>query len=365
MIPMLDLKREMLLIGDEIKEAINKSLEKTYFVMGPNVNKFEKDCAKYLGSKYAVGVANGTDALLLSIIASGIKEGDEVITTPFTFIATSEAIARAGAVPVFVDIDAQTMNIDTKLIREKISKKTKAILPVHIFGNPCNMKEIKKIATEFNLLVIEDCAQSFGAEYSGTKTGNIGDMGCFSFFPSKNLGCYGDGGLITTNREDIYEILRALQSHGSFKKYSHNLIGFNSRLDDIQAAILNVKLGYIDKFNQIRRELADLYKEILNELLGYQVQTENAINVYHQFTVRSDVRNKIMGALQQHNIASAIYYPIPLHLQKCFSYLQYKRGDLATTEKMADEVLSLPMNPFLKKEEIFSIGEIIKTVLSK
>ncbi|TYB34060.1 MAG: DegT/DnrJ/EryC1/StrS family aminotransferase [Flexistipes sinusarabici] len=365
MIPMLDLKRELADIGDEISKAVDKSIRGTKFILGPNVNEFEKNAADYLGCKYTAGVASGTDALHLALKASGIKEGDEVITTPFTFIATAEAIVYCGAKPVFIDIDPETMNINPELIEKSITEKTKAIIPVHLFGNPCKMDEIKQIAGKHNIIIIEDCAQSFGATYKNKQTGSLGDIGCFSFFPSKNLGCYGDGGLISTNDEKIYNDIMALRNHGSYEKYYHDRIGFNSRLDDIQAAILNVKIKYIDKANEDRILAAEKYKDIMQNCIFYQKVEDRSKHVYHQFTIRSEKRNQIMSELQKHEIASAIYYPVPLHLQKSFTSLNHKEGDLPVSEKLTEEVLSLPINPYLEDEEITIISEIVKLAAGK
>ncbi len=363
MIPMLDIKRELADIGEEIKREIDKSLNTTQFILGPNVKEFEEKAAAYLGCKYAIGVASGTDALHLALKAIGIKEGDEVITTPFTFIATAESIVYCGGRPVFVDVDEKTMNIDVNQIESKITEKTKAIIPVHLFGNPCRMDEIKSLAKKYNLKIVEDCAQSFGATYKGVQTGNIGDVGCFSFFPSKNLGCYGDGGMITTNDETIYKTALALRNHGSYVRYYHEMIGFNSRLDDIQAAILKVKLKYIDRFNSERRAVAELYKKTIGNCVGYQVETENAVNVYHQYTITNPDRDKAIEALKKADIASAIYYPVPLHLQKAFAYLGYKEGDFPVSEKLAKTVFSLPINPYLEDSEVVIIGELVKNAL--
>jgi len=364
MIPMLDIKRELADIGDEIRKEIDKSLNATQFILGPNVKEFEEKAAEYLGCKYAIGVASGTDALHLALKAIGIKDGDEVITTPFTFIATAEAIVYCGGKPVFVDVDEKTMNIDVSQIESKITNKTKAIIPVHLFGNPCEMDTIKDIAQKYNLKIVEDCAQSFGATYKGIKTGNIGDVGCFSFFPSKNLGCYGDGGMITTNDEAIYKTALALRNHGSYVRYYHEMIGFNSRLDDIQAAILKVKLKYIDKFNSERRAVADLYKKTIGNCVGYQKETENAVNVFHQYTITSNNREKAIEELKKANIASAIYYPVPLHLQNAFKNLYYKEGDFPVSERLAKTVFSLPINPYLEDSEVIIIGETVKKALS-
>ncbi len=362
MIPMLDIKRELAEIGNEINKAVTESIQNTQFILGPNVKNFEKAAADYLGCKYAVGVASGTDALHLALRAAGIKKSDEVITTPFTFIATAEAIVYCGAIPVFTDIDEETMNIDVTKIEEKITDKTKAILPVHIFGNPADMDAIMKIADKHNLKVIEDCAQSFGATYKDKQTGSFGTAGCFSFFPSKNLGCYGDGGLISTNDEKLYKDLIALRNHGMYIRYYHEVIGVNSRLDDIQAAILNVKLKYIDRFNADRISVAEGYFEQIGDFVTFQKQTPNAKNVYHQFTFKTDKRDDIIKELSENDIASAIYYPVPLHLQKAFAQFGYKKGDFPVCEKMCESVMSLPINPYLEDEEITIISEVVKSV---
>jgi dTDP-4-amino-4,6-dideoxygalactose transaminase len=362
MIPMLDIKRELNDIGNDIEKAVLESLRRTQFILGPAVKEFEKKSAEYLGCKYAVGCASGTDALHLALRAIGIGQGDEVITTPFTFIATAEAIAYCNATPVFVDVDFDTMNIDVNKIEEKITDRTKAILPVHIFGNPADMNEINKIAKKYNLKVIEDCAQSFGATYDGKQTGNIGDAGCFSFFPSKNLGCYGDGGLVTTNDEEVYNELIALRNHGMYVRYYHDKIGYNSRLDDIQAAILNVKIKHIDRFNNERIRVADRYIELIGDKVKFQKRNEKGKHIYHQFTFISEKRDEIMKELSNHEIANAIYYPVPLHLQKAFSDAGFKKGDCPVSEQLSELVMSLPVNPYLEDEEIIIISEIVKSI---
>lgn len=364
MIPMLDLKRELADIGEDIESAVIKSLRSTQFILGPNVKKFEKDAAEYLGCKYTIGCASGTDALHLALRALGVEAGDEVITTPFTFIATAEAIAYCGAIPVFVDVEEITMNIDPEKIEEKITSKTKVIMPVHLFGNPANMDRISEIAKKHDLKVVEDCAQSFGATWGGTQTGNIGDAGCFSFFPSKNLGCYGDGGLVTTNNEAVYNELIALRNHGMYTRYYHDKIGYNSRLDDIQAAVLNVKLEHIDRFNTERISVADKYIESIGDKVTFQARTEKGTHVYHQFTFITDRRDEIMKALTEHDVANAVYYPVPLHLQKAFADAGFKEGDCPVTEKLSQSVMSLPINPYLEDEEITVICEVINGVFA-
>ncbi|BAI79646.1 aminotransferase, DegT/DnrJ/EryC1/StrS family [Deferribacter desulfuricans SSM1] len=365
MIPMLDLKREMNLIGEEIDKAVKSSLKETRFILGPNVESFEKEVAEYLGVKYAVGVGSGTEALHLALRALGVGEGDEVITVPFTFIATAEAILYCNAKPVFVDVDEETMNIDVTQLENKITEKTKVIIPVHLFGNPANLDEVIEVAKKYNIKVLDDCAQSFGAEYKGKKIGSICDVSAFSFFPSKNLGCYGDGGLITTDDESVYNTLKALRNHGSFTRYYHEMLGFNSRLDDIQAAILRVKLKYIDKLNNDRIRIANLYRDRLSDFVKIQAENDNGQHVYHQFTIVSEKRDLIQKRLQEHEIASAIYYPIPVHLQKSFSKLGYKKGDFPVSEKLAEKVVSLPMNPFLEDEEVEIISSVVKNAVNE
>jgi dTDP-4-amino-4,6-dideoxygalactose transaminase len=360
MIPMVDLKRQYNALKAEIDAAVSDVLANTQFILGPNVNRLEEEVAAYHGVPHAIGVANGTDALLLALRACGIKAGDEVITTPFTFIATAEVIALLGARPVFVDICPDSFNIDPLLIEEKITKKTKAIIPVHLFGNPANMKPIMEIAKKYNLKVIEDCAQSFGAKYKDQTTGTIGDAGCFSFFPSKNLGCYGDGGMVITKNEDIARQIRMLRNHGSSVRYYHQEIGYNSRLDEIQAAILRVKLKRIDQFNRARQQNAAAYCIAIDKKdIILPIVAPECAHVYHQFTIRSKKRDIIANALKDKDIASAVYYPVPLHRQEVFIQLLPNLTALPQSELCADEVLSLPMFPELTKDEIILIANVI------
>ena len=362
-ISMVDLKGQYSSLKGEIDEAIGEVLDSAYFILGPNVKKLEEEIASYCGVKHAVGVASGTDALNLAVRALGLEAGDEVITTPFTFIATAEAIAYVNAKPVFVDIDPDTLNIDTAKIEAAITDKTKAIMPVHLFGLPCNMDEIMRIADKHGLKVIEDCAQSFGAKYDGRVTGSIGDTGCFSFFPSKTLGCYGDGGMVVTNSDEVAEELRVLRNHGSRERYHHHIIGFNSRLDEIQAAILRVKLKRIDGYNESRKENARLYEEGLEgtSVKIPQIHAGNA-HVYNYYNILSDRRDDIHKALTDAGIASAIYYPVPLHQQEVFSE-DCKGTKMPVSEDVALKILSLPMYPELTKEQIAEICSVIKSVL--
>lgn len=358
MIPMVDLKRQYQALKPEIDSAIQEVLTNTQFILGPQVSGLEADVSRYLGVPYSLGVASGTDALLLALRAAGIGPGDEVITTPFTFIATAEVAALLHAVPVFADIDPASFNIDPKKIKDKITSKTKAIIPVHLFGHPADMDPIMEVAREFNLKVIEDCAQAFGAEYKGKKVGTIGDCGCFSFFPSKNLAGYGDGGMVSTSSEDWFQKIKLLRNHGSAVRYYHKEVGYNSRLDELQAAIIRVKLGKIDEFNKGRRGAARLYKKYINgDAVALPVEAGNCLHVFHQFTIRSAKRDLIMKNLENKSIASAIYYPVALHKQEVFSGLS--KESLPAAETAAAEVLSLPMFPEISEEEILRVSEAV------
>jgi dTDP-4-amino-4,6-dideoxygalactose transaminase len=368
-IPMIDLKAQYRELRVEIEKAISKILESGHFILGPNVDSLEKEIAEYLrdphrdGVPYAVGLASCTDALHLSLIAIGIKEGDEVITTPFTFIATAEAIAYVGATPVFVDIDSKTLNMDCSQIERKITPKTKAIIPVHLFGQPADMDRVMEIACKYNLKVIEDCAQAFGARYKGAMAGTSGDVGCFSFYPSKNLGAYGDGGMLITRNHDIYEKVKLLRNHGTYAPYRHSFIGYNSRLDEIQATILRIKLKRIDSYNQKRRDLAMLYTSLLGSAVECPLEFPDRTHVYHQYTIRSSKRADIINALKASSISSVIYYPVPLHLQEAFKSLGYRENDFPASEAAAREVLSLPIYPELETEQAKFIAQTILKAL--
>jgi len=362
-VPMVDLKRQFQEIKDEVLHVITEILERGQYILGPKVSEFEKKIADYLGVSETIGVASCTDALHLSLNSLGIGEGDEVITSPFTFFATVEAILYRGAKPVFVDIEPDTFNLDIDQIESKITDKTKAILPVHIFGHMVNMEEISKTAGRHGLKVIEDCAQSFGAELNGRKAGSFGDVGCFSFYPSKNLGGYGDGGIIVLNNFKIAELIRSLRNHGSRQSYIHERVGFNSRLDEIQAGILLVKLKYIEEYNKQRRRKAALYTELLSDKVKCPIEKKGVYHVYHQYTIRDPKRNEIQKKLWEKGISSVIYYPLPLHLQDALRFLGYKKGDLPVAEKASQEVLSLPIYPELKESVIEEIAEIIRDVV--
>ncbi len=360
MIPMVDLRRQYKNLKAEIDAAIQDVLDQGQFILGPNVAELEKEISGYHSVSHAIGVASGTDALLLSLRACGIGAGDEVITTPFTFIATADVVSLLSATPVFVDITKDTFNIDPHKIEGKITRKTKAIIPVHLFGHPADMDSICSLARKYNLKVIEDCAQAFGATYKGQKVGTFGDCGCFSFFPSKNLACYGDGGMIVTGKEDLAKKVRLLRNHGSIVKYQHKTLGYNSRLDEIQAAVIRVKMKKIEEFNDKRRIHADLYRTLIKrDDITLPVELPGCRHVYHQFTIRSKNRASVMKALQNENISSAIYYPVPLNRQEVFTSQNIPTETMTNSERFAREVLSLPMFPELEKGEIQHVSDVI------
>lgn len=363
MIPMVDLKTQYHNLKSEIDTAVLAAIESTQFILGPNVTAFEQEAAAYLGAHRAVSCASGTDALQLAILAAGITAGDEVITTPFTFIATAEAICYAGAIPVFVDINPQTFNIDPTLIEAAITPRTRAIIPVHLFGQPADLTPIRAICDKHGLQLIEDCAQSFGAALNGDMTGTIGALGCFSFFPSKNLGCYGDGGLITCASDELADQIKVLRNHGSHIRYHHHVIGYNSRLDDIQAAILRVKLKRIDEFNNGRRRVAQLYSELLGDLVTVPFEDVRGTHVYHQYTVLTDRRDSIMAQLSEKQIASAVYYPIPLHKQDVFADA-CSDVTLPVAEDVAARCMSLPVYPEMPEASVRLVAQAIREALA-
>ena len=361
--PMIDLKKQYLDIKDEVLHVLNEVLESAQYVLGKKGAELEEGIRKYHGVKDAIGVASGTDALHLSLKALGIGKGDEVITTPFTFFATVEAILYTGAVPVFVDIEPETYNMDVSLIEKKITEKTKAIMPVHIFGHPADMKAIMDIAARHKLRVIEDCAQSFGASQDGRKTGSFGDAGCFSFYPSKNLGAYGDGGMIVLNDSRVGDEIRKLRNHGSKGGYRHECLGYNSRLDEMQAAILLVKFRRIDELNNKRHEKAALYNRLLSDAVVCPVEKAGNRHVYHQYTIRTPKRDALQQYLKEHEVPSVVYYPFPLHLQKALDFMGHREGDFPVTEKVSNEVLSLPVYPELDEKDIYEASELIHKCL--
>ncbi|MGB4600674.1 MAG: DegT/DnrJ/EryC1/StrS family aminotransferase [Trichlorobacter sp.] len=363
MIPMVDLKTQYHQLKAEIDQAVLDALESTQFILGPNVTSLEKEAATYLGSPHGVGVASGTDALHLAVLAAGIKPGDEVITTPFTFIATAEAICYAGATPVFVDVDPHTFNIVPELIEKAITPRTKAVIPVHLFGQPADMTAISAICERHKLALIEDCAQSFGASFGGRMTGAIGAYGCFSFFPSKNLGGYGDGGLVTCSTQEGAETLRMLRNHGSRVRYHHDAIGFNSRLDELQAAILRVKLRHIDRFNQERRRVAHRYSAGLKDLVQVPHEDGKGVHVYHQYTLLTDQRDAVMARLTDQQISSAVYYPIPLHRQNVFA-ARCCDLSLPVAESIAARCMSLPIYPEMTDQQVDQVVATVRAALA-
>jgi dTDP-4-amino-4,6-dideoxygalactose transaminase len=360
MIPFNDFKRENTAIGERVSHAIHRVIESGLYVLGQENEQFEKEFANYVGAKFGVGVNSGSDALYLSCKAMGISGGDEVITVSHTMVSTVDAIARNGATPVFVDIDPETYLIDASKIETKISNKTRAIIPVHLYGHSADMKPIMEIAEKHNLFVIEDACQAHGAEYKRTKVGGIGHIGCFSFYPTKNLGAYGDAGIIITNNEDLANKLRKMRNYGQSKKYYYDFVGVNSRLDEIQAAILRVKLSYLDEWNEKRRKLAKLYNDLLdNTDLLTPVEQEYAKHVYHLYVVRHRLRNELQQYLLSRGIQTLIHYPVPVHLQQA-----YKTQDkLCVTDEVCAEILSLPMYPWLRESEVEQISEDLKHYL--
>jgi len=359
-IPMVDLKGQYETLKTEIDGAMIQALGETRFILGPNVQAFEKEAAEYLGVKHAIGCASGTDALHLALLAAGIKAGDEVITTAFTFIATAEAIRYVGATPVFVDIQPDTLNIDPAKIAAAITEKTSAILPVHIFGQAADMDEIQKIADDSNLQIIEDCAQSFGSKYKGRQTGSLGKLGAFSFFPSKNLGCFGDGGLVTTNDDEMAAQVKLYRNHGSSKQYHHDVIGLNSRLDELQAVILRIKLKHIDSYNQNRLRVAKTYNaELADIALTTPTVPEDRDHVFHQYTILADNREQIREHVLAQQISCAVYYPVPLHQQKAFA--DSPKVELPVTDNVASRCLSFPVFPEMTEAQVMQVCAAIKS----
>lgn len=390
-IPLIDLKAQYEGLSDDLNKVTLEVLSSANYILGKNVTEFEKEFAEYIGVKHAISVGNGTDALIIALKAMGIGEGDEVITTPFTFFATAESISAVGATPVFVDVTKDTFNIDVTKIEEKITSKTKAIMPVHIFGQSADMDAINEIAKKNNLLVIEDACQAIGGKYKGRNIGSLGDMACFSFFPTKNLGCAGDGGIIVTDNDDLAIIARALRMHGSGEngqkafnllnnieedlmttdatndtvynplKYYNYLIGYNSRLDAIQAAILRVKLKEIDKWNARRREIVDIYNSEFKELdLVTPVCSDDMEHVYHMYILQSENREEILTKLKERGVATGVYYPVPLHLQKVYKGLGYKEGDMPVAEYLSHRTFAIPVYPELTNDQIKYIVDSVK-----
>lgn len=367
-IQMVDLKQQYLRLKPEIDAAVQRVLDSTAFIQGSSVYEFEEQLAQYTGSKHVVSCGNGTDALLAALMALGVRTGDEVITVPFTFIATVEAIAFLGAKPVFVDVCADHFNMDVHQLEQAITPKTKAIIPVHLYGQCANMEPILDIANKHNISVIEDACQALGAVYTfsdGTKkqAGTMGTIGCTSFFPSKNLGCYGDGGSLMTDDDTLAEKMRAICRHGSKERYHHQYIGLNSRLDTLQAAILQVKLKHLNEFIAARQKAAEFYNNALSEVKGLLLpkSTPYSTHTYHQFTIKLDAnrRDAIRKYLFDKQIPTAVYYPIPAHLQAAYQYLNYREGDFPVSEQLCKEVLSLPMHTEMTTEQLQFITETI------
>jgi dTDP-4-amino-4,6-dideoxygalactose transaminase len=366
-IPLVDLKKQYASIKQEIGESIERVLESSNFILGAEVDKFEKEFAAFCRAKYAVGVSSGTNALSLALSALDIKQGDEVITTPNTFVATAAAISHAGARPVLVDVDPESYNIDVSKIEGAISGKTRAIIPVHLYGQPSEMDAVLQLAKRHNLKVVEDACQAHGAEYRSRRVGPLGDIAAFSFYPGKNLGAYGDGGAVVTDKFELAERIRLLRNHGSPKKYYHEIIGYNSRFDEIQAAILRVKLRFLDDWNAKRRINATTYSEYLKDLADRGLVTipkeRNVVkHVYHLYVIQVEelVRDGLIQHLNARGIGAQIHYPIPIHLQKAYSHLGYNQGSFPVTEKLAKRIISLPMFPELERHEIEYIAQEIR-----
>jgi dTDP-4-amino-4,6-dideoxygalactose transaminase len=368
-IPITDLHQNYYSIKDDIDRAVAKVLEKTHYILGEEVSLFESAFSDFCSVKYSIGVANGTDALRIALIASGVKPGDEVITSPFTFIATTEAIIDAGARPVFADIDPETYNISSAGISRVLTKRTKAILPVHLYGQPCDMDEILDISKANNLLVIEDCAQAFSARYTFKNgktnlTGSIGNAGCHSFFPAKNLGCFGDGGMITTSDPEIAEKAKMLRNHGSKVRYFHDIHGYNSRLDTLQAAILLVKLKHINEWTEMRNKTAQKYAGLIGKYVkSPKVKTNcyHSFNYYNVLLASKKQRDDFKTHLETEGISSMIYYPVSLHLQNCYKHLGYKAGDFPVSENVQDRILALPMYPEISDEQLNYIASAFRS----
>ena len=376
-VPFFDLRAQFYSIDGEIKSALDEVFKTQQFILGPKVEALEQTIANYCQTRYAVGVASGSDALFLSLMALGIGTGDEVLLPPFTFFATAGAVSRTGATPVFVDINKETHNIDPSKIEEKITSRTKAVIPVHLFGQCADMDPLLKIARKNDLFVIEDAAQALGAEYkpqhntNGKRAGQMGNLGCFSFYPTKNLGAFGDAGMVVTDNPHSAERIRLLRAHGSQPKYFHKWIGINSRLDAIQAAILLVKFKYLEKWTTERQKKAGRYLSLFQDLLPSipdfrlpKVQYENR-HIFHQYVIRVPERDQLRQFLVECGIGTDIYYPLPLHLQECYSFLRYQRGDFPVSEKASEEALALPIYPELAEDQQVYVVERIKAFYGK
>lgn len=362
-VPLMDLKAQYRSIREEVLKAVEGVLEGGRYILGPEVKALEEEVAALCGAAHGVGVANGTDALVLTLDALGIGPGDEVITTPFTFFATAESVSRVGATPVFVDIDPVTYNLDVSQLRERITPRTKAILPVHIFGQPADMDEVMEVARQHDLLVVEDACQAIGAEYRGRKVGSLGHAACFSFFPTKNLGGYGDGGMVVTDDDSLARKLRSLRVHGRTptSKYINTRIGYNSRLDELQAAVLRVKLRRLEEWNEARRRKARLYNELLRDVpVETPVEAAERSHIYHLYIIQTEEREALIDYLKQNGVATGVYYPIPLHLQEVYRSLGYGEGSLPRVEKAAKRTLALPLYPEMPEDKVRYVAEVVR-----
>lgn len=360
-VPLLDLKAQFAPLREEILSAIERVVDSQHFILGPEVQGLEAEVADFCQVKHGIGVSSGTDALLVALMSIDIGPGDEVICPAFTFFATAGAISRLGATPVFVDIDPATYNICASSARNAVTARTRAIIPVHLFGQMAEMAEICAIAQDRELVIIEDAAQAIGAKYQDRSAGSIGEMGCLSFFPSKNLGAFGDGGMVLTSRGDLAARLRLLRNHGYYPKYYNQEVGGNFRLDALQAAILRVKLPHLDRWTERRRQNAERYRELLSDLpIGLPQEHPGCFHIYNQFVIRSERRSQIIELLRDRKIGSEIYYPHPLHLQECFKNLGYRNGDLPMSERAAEEVLALPIYPELTEEQLRFVAQSVK-----
>lgn len=366
-VPFIDLKIQYKQIEHEVAPMITAAMANGAFIGGEQVSCFETEFARFCNSSYCVGVNSGTDALRFALMATGIGPGDEVITVPNTFIATTEAISQVGAKPVFVDVYPDTCNMDISKIEDKITENTKAIIPVHLYGQPADMNPILEIAQKNNIAVIEDACQAHGAKYKKRKAGSMGAVGCFSFYPGKNLGAFGEGGAIVTQDEAIAQKIRMIRDHGQRKKYFHDLEGYNGRLDAIQAGVLRIKLKRLDDWNKARQQNAAYYNELLSEIQSITLATEAefADSVYHLYVILVDDRDKLQKFLDSKGIATGLHYPLPLHLQKAYKRLGYKKGAFPVTEHIADRLLSLPMFPELKPEQIEYVVKSIKEFMNR
>lgn len=361
-IPFLDLKRQYNAISEEIDEAISRVLERQFFILGPEVEAFEKEFAQYIKMPYVVTLNSGTDALIFSLRVLGIGKGDEVITTASSFIATTLAITEVGAVPRFVDVHPRTGQINVQMIEESITEKTKAILPVHLYGAACQIDKILEISKKHNLFVIEDAAQAAGASLKKKMLGTFGDLGIFSFYPGKNLGAYGDAGAICTRDLNLYQKLLQLRNYGQKKKYYHESIGLNSRMDEIQAAVLRVKLRYLDGWNRQRQKNFEIYKKELQGVRIFEILDESLSN-HHLFTILVSNRDSLQKKLLEKGVETLIHYPVPIHLQECYRYLNHHKGDFVSAEEIAEKTLSLPMYSYLKKDEIHFICKTVNDLV--